>query len=142
MALHIGGLTRLGGDRVPGELSDPRVDNNEELYPAPRSPTRSCSTTWPPWTRRSGASWPRSCGRWPGLQTNLTRTPEAEGRCETPVLDDTAGGLEFNRRPEVAINPGNQTEVFAVFDVPPDTKPTQIVLHDSAYSPGVTVDLT
>ena len=42
----------------------------------------------------------------------------------------------------VAINPGNQTEVFAVFDVPPDTKPTQIVLHDSAYSPGVTVDLT
>jgi hypothetical protein len=50
--------------------------------------------------------------------------------------------VEFNRRPEVAINPGNQTEVFAVFDVPPDTKPTQIVLHDSAYSPGVTVDLT
>ena len=54
----------------------------------------------------------------------------------------TQMAVEFNRRPEVAINPGNQTEVFAVFDVPPDTKPTQIVLHDSAYSPGVTVDLT
>ena len=26
--------------------------------------------------------------------------------------------------------------------MPPDTKPTQIVLHDWAYSPGVTVDLT
>lgn len=59
-------------------------------------------------------------------------------------------GQEYHHRGNVLVGVthspqgvlGNQTEVFAVFDVPPDTKPTQIVLHDSAYSPGVTVDLT
>ncbi len=33
------------GNAGTGELSDPRVDNNDELCPAPRSPTRSCATS-------------------------------------------------------------------------------------------------
>jgi Domain of unknown function (DUF4352) len=39
------------------------------------------------------------------------------------------------------IKPGLQVSVKAVFDVPPDTRPTQIVLHDSASSQGVPVNL-
>lgn len=34
------------------------ADSNEESCPAPRSPTRPCSTTWPPWTLHSGLRWP------------------------------------------------------------------------------------
>ena len=30
---------------------------------APRASRNSYSTNWPPWTRRSGIRWPRSCGR-------------------------------------------------------------------------------
>ncbi|MGA8124335.1 MAG: DUF4352 domain-containing protein, partial [Mycobacterium sp.] len=41
-----------------------------------------------------------------------------------------------------SINPGLQVSVKAVFDVPPDVRPTQIVLHDSASSHGVPVNLT
>jgi hypothetical protein len=41
-----------------------------------------------------------------------------------------------------SINPGLQVSVKAVFDVPPDARPTQIVLHDSASSHGVPVNLT
>jgi Domain of unknown function (DUF4352) len=40
------------------------------------------------------------------------------------------------------INPGNQVRARAVFDVPEGTQPAQIVLHDSAYSGGVTVNLS
>ena len=40
------------------------------------------------------------------------------------------------------INPGLQVSVKEVFDVPPDVRPTQIVLHDSASSHGVPVNLT
>jgi Domain of unknown function (DUF4352) len=39
------------------------------------------------------------------------------------------------------INPGLQVSVKEVFDVPPDVRPTQIVLHDSASSHGVPVNL-
>jgi hypothetical protein len=39
------------------------------------------------------------------------------------------------------INPGLQVSVRVAFDVPPDTKPTQIVLHESASSHGVPVNL-
>jgi hypothetical protein len=40
------------------------------------------------------------------------------------------------------INPGNQVTARLAFDLPPDAQPAQIVLHDSAFSGGVTVDLT
>jgi hypothetical protein len=40
------------------------------------------------------------------------------------------------------INPGIQVSVGVVFDVPPSMQPTQIVLHDSMFSGGVSVDLT
>ena len=40
------------------------------------------------------------------------------------------------------INPGLQVSVKEAFDVPPDVRPTQIVLHDSASSHGVPVNLT
>jgi Domain of unknown function (DUF4352) len=39
------------------------------------------------------------------------------------------------------INPGLQVSVKEAFDVPPDVRPTQIVLHDSASSHGVPVNL-
>jgi len=40
------------------------------------------------------------------------------------------------------INPGLQVSVKEAFDVPPDVRPTQIVLHDSASSHGAPVNLT
>ena len=39
------------------------------------------------------------------------------------------------------INPGLQVSVKEAFDVPPDVRPTQIVLHDSASSHGAPVNL-
>jgi hypothetical protein len=39
------------------------------------------------------------------------------------------------------INPGNQVYAKMAFDIPPDAQPAQIVLHDSAFSFGVTVNL-
>ena len=41
-----------------------------------------------------------------------------------------------------SIDPGLQLSVKEVFDVPPDVRPTQIVLHDSASSHGAPVNLT
>jgi hypothetical protein len=41
-----------------------------------------------------------------------------------------------------SIDPGLQVSVKLAFDVPPDTKPTQIVLHDSLSSHGAPVNLT
>ncbi len=41
-----------------------------------------------------------------------------------------------------SINPGLQVSVKLAFDVPPATKPTQIVLHESLSSHGVAVNLT
>jgi Domain of unknown function (DUF4352) len=40
------------------------------------------------------------------------------------------------------INPGLQVSVKLAFDVPPSTKPTQIVLHESESSQGAPVNLT
>ena len=40
-----------------------------------------------------------------------------------------------------SINPGLQVSAKLAFDVPPGTKPTQIVLHDSPSSPGASVNL-
>jgi hypothetical protein len=39
------------------------------------------------------------------------------------------------------IDPGLQVSVKLAFDVPPGTKPIQIMLHDSTTSPGVPVNL-
>lgn len=39
------------------------------------------------------------------------------------------------------VNPGNHIDVRVAFDVPDGTKPAQLILHDSAYSGGVKVDL-
>jgi len=41
-----------------------------------------------------------------------------------------------------SIEPGQQVSLKLAFDVPPGTKPTQIVLHDSLSSHGVPVNLT
>ncbi len=39
------------------------------------------------------------------------------------------------------INPGNRIQVQAAFDVPPGTVPTELEVHDSAFSGGVKVRL-
>jgi hypothetical protein len=39
------------------------------------------------------------------------------------------------------INPGNRVTASIAFDVPKGTRPTQVVLHDSAFSNGVRVTL-
>jgi hypothetical protein len=49
-------------------------------------------------------------------------------------LDDSSSLYE-------EINPGNTLKSKVVFDVPAGTVPTQIELHDSAFSGGVTVNL-
>jgi len=41
-----------------------------------------------------------------------------------------------------AINPGNQVSGIVVFDVPKTTKLTRLELHDSAFSGGVSVDIS
>jgi Domain of unknown function (DUF4352) len=41
-----------------------------------------------------------------------------------------------------AIDPGQEVPIKLVFDVPPATKPTRIVLHESASSAGAPVNLT
>ncbi|MFZ0907076.1 MAG: DUF4352 domain-containing protein [Mycobacterium sp.] len=41
-----------------------------------------------------------------------------------------------------SIDPGLQVSVKLAFDMPPDAKPTQIVLHDSLSSHGTPVNLT
>lgn len=50
-------------------------------------------------------------------------------------LDDAQSLLE-------EINPGNTLTGVVIFDVAPDATPTSLELHDSAFSGGVTVNLT
>jgi hypothetical protein len=64
------------------------------------------------------------------LKDNAGRAYSA-GFMEPPFLE------EVNN-----INPGLQVSVRLAFDVPPGTKPTQIVLHESVSSHGATVNLT
>ena len=52
----------------------------------------------------------------------------------TIQLDD--GGVFYEQ-----INPGNALQVTVVYDLPTGTDATQIELHDSMFSGGVTVDL-
>lgn len=55
---------------------------------------------------------------------------------------DTMISEDDGRYLSTDINPGNATQVQLAFDVPIGTQPTHIVLHNSAASPGVSVDLT
>jgi hypothetical protein len=64
------------------------------------------------------------------LKDNAGREYSA-GLMDPPVLQ------EVNN-----INPGLQVSVKLAFDVPPGTKPTQILLHESVSSHGATVNLT
>lgn len=64
------------------------------------------------------------------LKDNAGREYSA-GLMDPPVLQ------EVNN-----INPGLQVSVKLAFDVPPGTKPTQILLHESVSSQGATVNLT
>jgi hypothetical protein len=66
----------------------------------------------------------------------------------TQTLKDSAGrsySASFMDPPTLSglntINPGLQISVKEVFDLPPNVRPTQIVLHDSASSHGVPVNL-
>jgi hypothetical protein len=56
---------------------------------------------------------------------------------------DSAAGLAANAAAQgvwiTNINPGNTVEGFVVWDIPKDGKITKVVLHDSAFSGGVSV---
>jgi len=56
--------------------------------------------------------------------------------------DDTAWTALENNPLLEQVNPGNSVKGIIVFDVPKTVKPAKIELHDSAFSGGVTVDLT
>ncbi len=43
---------------------------------------------------------------------------------------------------ETEINPGNHISVTVAFDVPPGTRPAQLVVHDSAFSGGARINLS
>lgn len=59
----------------------------------------------------------------------------ADGKTYTATTD-LSGGAFLN-----TINPGNSVTATIAFDVPAGTQPTQVVLHDSAFSNGVRVTL-
>jgi hypothetical protein len=48
---------------------------------------------------------------------------------------------EFPGHKAVTIEPGNQSLVYLLFDVPFGLLANKIELHESAESPGVTLDL-
>lgn len=55
---------------------------------------------------------------------------------------DGGADLWMNEGIQTDINPGNQVNVKVAFDVPNGTQPSEIELHDSAFSGGVTVRLS
>ncbi|MFB4317797.1 DUF4352 domain-containing protein [Actinomadura sp. 21ATH] len=55
--------------------------------------------------------------------------------------DEAAAYLQDSTSLYEQINPGNQVQGVVLFDVPQDTTPASIELHDSAFSSGVTVSL-
>jgi hypothetical protein len=66
-------------------------------------------------------------------------------------LKDTAGrqfsadsnaDMWINQEIQTDINPGNQVNAKVAFDVPTGTQPSQVELHDSAFSGEVTVKLS
>lgn len=54
---------------------------------------------------------------------------------------DFAATLECIGGPRIDINPGNEVETCAIFDIPASADPVAIELHDSLFSKGVTVRL-
>jgi hypothetical protein len=67
--------------------------------------------------------------------------------CQNQRLKDQAGKTYDNavsivgREGQAVINPGKEVHVTCAFDVPAGTLPAAIVVHDSAYSRGVTVEV-
>lgn len=55
---------------------------------------------------------------------------------------DSEADLWMNEGIQTDINPGNQVYVRVAFDVPSGTQPSEIELHDSMFSGGVTVKLS
>jgi len=64
---------------------------------------------------------------------------DADGREYS--ADDTAWTAMENNPLMEQINPGNSVKGIVVFDIPKNVEPTQIELHDSMFSGGVTVRL-
>jgi hypothetical protein len=67
------------------------------------------------------------------------RLKEPEGQALSP--DTNTMDVEFPGHNAVTIEPGNQSLVYLLFDVPFGLLPNKIELHESAGSPGVTLDL-
>jgi hypothetical protein len=65
---------------------------------------------------------------------------DAQGR---EFSADTAAAIYLDQSQSFLneINPGNAVNGIVVFDIPADVTPAKIVLHDSAFSGGVTVSL-
>jgi hypothetical protein len=66
---------------------------------------------------------------------------DEEGR-QFSADDEAAIYLENSQSLYEEINPGNSVQGTVVFDIPKNATPARIELHDSAFSGGVTVDLT
>ena len=65
---------------------------------------------------------------------------DSTGRQFSP---DSMADIEANGKlDEISINPGNHINVRVAFDVPPGTTPAQLVVHDSAFSGGATINLS
>lgn len=75
-----------------------------------------------------------------GYYGNNQKLIDSQGRQFSP---DSMADIALNGDNDgTDINPGNQIKVSVAFDVPDGTQPTQVVLHDSAYSGGVNVNLS
>jgi hypothetical protein len=79
-------------------------------------------------------------GRAQGYYSLNQRLIDIRGSQFSP--DDMADIALNGDKDGIDINPGNQIAVSVAFDVPEGTEPTQVVLHDSAYSGGVKVNLS
>jgi hypothetical protein len=67
---------------------------------------------------------------------------KAKGTNGQTYDDDTLAEIYANSQDQTfldEINPGNQVTGILVFDIPKDAKITQMELHDSSFSGGVTV---
>lgn len=64
---------------------------------------------------------------------------DGAGRQYSP---DSSADMWINEAILTDINPGNQVQAKAAFDVPAGTQPSAIELHDSAFSGGVKIRLS
>lgn len=72
--------------------------------------------------------------------TSSQKLRDAAGR-EADASSDAAAYLGDTNAFLNTINPGNSVTGQVVFDIPADTQPAGIELHDSPFSGGVTVSL-